>query len=341
MKIAVLCPSEIAIRRFMPAISQVDGLRFAGVGVNSIRERYGNNIPDKNEIKKMLEEENNKADLFLNTYGGKKYESYEELVSSPDIDAVYIPLPPALHYKWAKKSLMNGKHVLVEKPATIFLHDTYDLITTAKSNNLAIHENYMFIFHSQLDEIDKIIRSGEIGEVRLYRISFGFPKRASTDFRYNKALGGGSLIDAGGYTIKYAKRLLGDTAVIRCAQLNYVKPYEVDIFGSATLTNSYGTTAQITFGMDNDYKCELEVWGSKGTLRTGRVFTAPVGFVPTVTIKKNTQIEEIELLPDDSFKKSIEYFVKTINSSEIRNISYENILKQAESIDEFIKMVNK
>ena len=53
----------------------------------------------------------------------------------------------------------------------------------------------MFIYHSQLDEIDNMISSGEIGDIRLYRISFGFPMRAANDFRYNKALGGGALID--------------------------------------------------------------------------------------------------------------------------------------------------
>ena len=50
----------------------------------------------------------------------------------------------------------------------------------------------------------------------------------------------------------------------------------------------------MAFGMDNDYKCELEVWGSKGSLKTGRVLTAPAGFSPSITIKKNTDIESDE-----------------------------------------------
>ena len=121
----------------------------------------------------------------------------------------------------------------------------------------------MFAFHNQLKEIAQIIERGEIGDVRLYRISFGFPQRAVNDFRYNKELGGGALIDAGGYTIKYAAMLLGETAHITAAQMNYTDEFEVDIYGSATLVNQDGATAQIAFGMDNSYKCELEVWGSK------------------------------------------------------------------------------
>lgn len=338
MNIGVLCPSEIAIRRFMPAMTQIRGIHFAGIAVNSVQERYGVNLPSEDEVNMMLKSENIKADVFLETYGGIKYSSYEEIILSPDIDALYIPLPPALHYKWAKMALINGKHVMVEKPATISLKHTYDLVETAKKKNLALHENYMFVFHNQLGAIDEVIKSGEIGDVRLYRISFGFPRRSLTDFRYNKKLGGGALIDAGGYTLKYARMLLGDTASIKYAHLNYIDQYEVDIFGNAVLENDKGISAQIAFGMDNDYKCELEVWGSKGTIQTGRVLTAPSGFTPTMLIKKNTDIEEKALPSDDAFKKSIEFFVEASISSKIRNSSYKNILEQAELVDQFFNL---
>ena len=334
MRIGVLCPSEIAIRRFMPAMVLVDDLQFIGIGINSVKERYGNNVPSVEIINKMLELENSKADSFIKTYGGVKLNSYEEVITSDEIDAVYIPLPPALHYKWAKKALLNGKHVMIEKPATVSLQDTIDLVQIAKERKLVLHENYMFVFHNQLKVIEDIIKNGELGDVRLYRISFGFPQRAPTDFRYSKALGGGALIDAG-YTIKYARRLLGETAIIKEAQLNYLKDFEVDVYGSATLKNKRGDVAQIAFGMDNDYKCELEIWGSKGTLTTGRILTAPKGFTPTMSIKKNVNVEEINLPEDDSFKKSIEYFIKAIEDSSVREKTYLEILKQAKMIDDF------
>ena len=133
------------------------------------------------------------------------------------------------------------------------------------------------------------------------------------------------LIDAGGYTIRYAADLLGKTAEIRYAQLNYLDEFEVDIYGSAALVNEEGVTAQIAFGMDNDYKCELEVWGSKGTIKTGRILTAPAGFTPTVTIKKNTETEERPLPADDAFRKSIEYFVKCVTDPDAREENYQKI----------------
>ena len=338
MRIGILCPSEIAYRRFLPALKQIDDVIFAGVGVNSPYERYGDTLPDKEEITKMLERGKAKAGQMISEYGGRLFDSYESVVSAPDIDAVYIPLPPALHYKWAKRALECGKHVLVEKPATTSYDAARSLVELASEKELALHENYMFIFHAQLDAIEEVINSGEIGDVRLYRISFGFPARSADDFRYNKSLGGGALLDAGGYTLKYAARLLGDTARIRYAGLNYTDDFEVDMYGSAVLVNETGITAQIAFGMDNDYRCELEVWGSKGALKTGRVFTAPAGFIPTMTIKKNTAAWERPLPADDAFRKSIEYFVRCMTDKEARKESCRAILKQAQLVEQFHEM---
>lgn len=338
MRIGVICPSEIAIRRFMPALQQCKNFTFAGLGVFSKEERFGMKSIRDTFFEETLEIERRKAKVFIDQYGGRIFDSYREIATSSEIDALYIPLPPALHSKWTKLALENGKHVLVEKPSTISAEDTRELVRIADDKNLALHENYMFAFHDQLDSIDKIIKSGEIGEVRLYRISFGFPRRAENDFRYNKALGGGALIDAGGYTIRYAMRLLGENATLKYAQSNFLDEFEVDIYGSAALVNDDGVTVQIAFGMDNNYKCELEVWGSKGCLTTGRVLTAPANFVPTATIRKGNTDSIIDLPKDDAFLKSINYFFDCINNIDMRKQNYYEITKQAEIVDEFKRM---
>jgi hypothetical protein len=338
MRLGIICPSEIAIRRFMPALQLVDDLEFVGLGVCSIEERFSENIPSEEIVNDVLSKEKEKAQVFINQYGGKIFDSYSDIVTSDEIDAIYIPLPPALHFKWAKLALENGKHVLVEKPATTSSNDSKELVEIAKSRHLALHENYMFMFHEQLDAIEKMIANGEIGDIRLYRISFGFPMRQANDFRYVKALGGGALIDAGGYTIKYATRLLGDTAKIKYAVMNNIDGFEVDMYGSAALVNEHGVTAQISFGMDNNYKCELEAWGSKGCLTTGRVLTAPAGFEPSVNIR-NGNTDTVKALPaDDAFKKSIEHFMKCVISEKEREENYRKIIKQAELVDEFKMM---
>lgn len=327
IRIGIICPSEIAFRRFLPALQKDRRFVFIGIGVADAEEWYGKESQVSMEMEKdRLRREGEKADSFIEMCGcGKVFESYTSLITSEEVDAVYIPLPPALHYKWAMLALQNGKHVFVEKPATIDSKDTQHLIDMARRRGLAFHENYMFIYHNQLQAVNKVVDSGEIGDVRLYRISFGFPRRAQNDFRYNKALGGGALIDAGGYTLKYALYLLGPSARLTTAHLNYTDGFDVDMYGSATMINDEGVTAQLAFGMDNDYKCEIEIWGSKGTLMSNRILTAPAGFEPECIIKRGPECRTFKLPEDDTFFKSIDRFYDCMMNVEVRQEEYESI----------------
>lgn len=338
MRIGVICPSEIAFRRFMPALSKCDDLEFAGIAVYSKKERFSSEEIPEEIFREKLQEEYVKASKFTEQYGGKIYNSYEEIVKSDDIEAMYIPLPPALHFKWAKMALEAGKHVLVEKPSTTSKEETDMLVALAAKNGLALHENYMFVYHNQISAVDDIIKKGEVGDIRLIRISFGFPMRSANDFRYNRALGGGALIDAGGYTMKYAAHLLGETAELTDAKMNYMDGFEVDMYGSATMVNQDGVTAQLSFGMDNNYKCDLEVWGSKGCLSTGRILTAPVGFTPTATIRNGNEDRLVDLPEDDAFLKSIKHFLKCICDEQTRMANYRSIVGQAALVNQFKKL---
>lgn len=329
IRVGIICPSEIAFRRFLPALSKVEGIKFAGVAISSEKEWIGTDY--------NIAREQEKARSFVDTYGGKIYNGYGNMIASDEVDAVYLPLPPALHYRWAKQALMGRKHVMIEKPATTSLSECEELIAVAKQNELAVHENYMFVYHSQIQQINEIVANKEIGEVRLYRISFGFPQRQKNDFRYNKELGGGAILDCGSYTFKYASLLLGDTAKVVYAQSNGLNGFDVDMYGSAALINDAGTTAQVAFGMDNNYKCELEVWGSNGTLYTNRVLTAPFDYEPELLITKGTKKEACKLQQDDAFLKSIQKFQKCIENKSVRNNNIKEMLIQAKIVDDFIK----
>ena len=327
-RIGVICPSEIAFRRFLPALNEADCFKYVGVAIASREEFVG-------ATDEMLAKERFKGQSFIDNYGGKIFEGYSTIIHSDEVDAIYLPLPPGLHYKWAKEALAAGKHILCEKPCTTALVNTEDLLNDANQRGLAVHENYMFAFHDQIKAVNDIVESGEIGDVRLYRVSFGFPLRAQNDFRYNKALGGGALLDCGGYTLKYASMLLGPTAQIKYAQSNTINGFSVDMYGSAALVNDNGVTAQIAFGMDHNYKCELEVWGSKGTIYTNRILTAPAGFVPEVIIRKGNEEEKRDLPTDDAFKKSIQHFFHCMEKDEARKANYEILLRQARLVEDF------
>ena len=313
IRLGIVGCAEIAFRRFMPAVQNVEGIQAVAVA-----EEY----------------DPSKLQMFKDTYGLETEMKFADLIERDDIDALYIPQPPALHYKWAKYALEHGKHVLVEKPSTLSLADTEDLVNTAKAKGLALHENYMFRYHAQIREIQSIIASGKLGEVRLIRASFGFPLRAQNDFRYNKALGGGALLDAGGYTAKLASVFLGDTVKVDAARLYSLPGYEVDMMGSASLSDENGLTCQVGFGMDCHYQCMLEVWGSKAKLSTNRIFTAPPGFEPVAVIESASGKEEVRLSADSHFEHSIERFVSAVNDETVREENYGEMVLQASLIEQ-------
>ncbi len=314
INLGILGTSEIAFRRFLPALKKSDKFEYVGVASRNI----------------------NKTKKFTDEFSGIGYSGYDELINDKNIDAVYIPLPPSLHYEWAIKSLNAGKHVLLEKPFTTSLLETQKIIELAKNNNLAVHENYMFEFHNQLDYAKTLITNKALGDLRLIRIAFGFPKRDKNDFRYNKQLGGGALLDCGGYAIKLASILLGNNVDISACKLNFTDEYDVDLFGSATLENEDGLVAQISFGMDNSYKCELELWGSCGNAKFPRIFTAPSDYKPIITITKDNKENQVVLGEDDQFYNSIKKFEEYILCENTRYDIYNNILMQSSLIQLFL-----
>lgn len=313
MRLGILGCSEIAFRRFMPALQNVNGIEAVAVA-----EEYA--------PQKLTE--------FTESYPMDAETSFEKLIHRADIDAIYVPQPPALHHKYAKMALEAGKHVLIEKPSTTNYADSKELVDIAREKGLALHENYMFQYHSQIREIQKLISDGVIGEVRLIRANFGFPMRAQNDFRYNASLGGGALLDACGYPIKLATLLLGETTTVTTSAMQMMPGYEVDMFGSVSLTNADHVVCQIGYGMDCHYQCNLTVWGSKGQLYTNRIFTAPPNYEPIVVVETAEENKEIRLEADSHFEHSIEAFYHEVNDVDARVKMYDSILLQANLIEQ-------
>ena len=310
MRIGILGTAEIAFRRFLPALKKCEDVTYAGVATRT---------PEKGKP-------------FQEAFGGEVYDGYDSLLADKSIEAVYVPLPPALHYEWGRKVLETDKHLFMEKPFAASLAETESLLALAKEKGLAVHENYMFLYHSQLREIQRRIADGSLGDLRLLRAAFGFPKRSEGDFRYSKSLGGGALLDCGGYPVRLAQELLGETAWVTQASLSQPEGYEVDLYGSAVLENADGLCAQISFGMDNAYQCQLEVWGSRVTLLAPRIFTAGPDLAPPLILRSSTGEERIELEPDDQFLGSIQDFIRSIKEKAQRDDQREKIVRQTEYV---------
>lgn len=131
--------------------------------------------------------------------------------------------------------------------------------------------------------------------------------------------------------MRLAAELLGEGAKVTQARLVQPAGYKVDLFGSAVLENPAGICAQLSFGMDNAYQCQLEVWGSEATLIAPRVFTAGPDFAPSLILRGSSGEETLSLETDDQFLHSIQAFREKADGNAAPDNS--SIRYQAELID--------
>lgn len=329
IRIGVLGPADIAYRKMIPALLQNGRCEYIGVAFALPEERYS----DSDNASELLATELydisiKKAEKIKESYGGSIYNGYFSMLESEDIDAIYIPLPPILHTKWGLEALSHGKHVFMEKPFSASYCDTRKIVKRARIRELALSENFAFVFHPQIRVINEIIESGIIGNITLIRSNFGFPHRSREDFRYKKAMGGGALLDCGCYTIKLAQIFLGYDLVVEHAHLFSTPDEEVDIYGTITAVNHAGIVAQLSFSMDQQYCCELEIWGSKGCIVSPRVYTAPENLELDIEVRVGCEVMYKHVEMADQFNNSLNAFLDNIENREKREIAYDSIDKQ-------------
>ena len=315
MKIGILGGADIAYNMFMPSVQKIAGIDKIIVASNS----------------------ENRRDRFIDSYHVEVADTYAEVIEDHEVQLVYIPQPPAWHYKWAKMALENGKNVLLEKPFSISYKEAMELIACAQKKGLTNHENYMFQYHNQMNYVREIINKNTLGRIMLIKSNFGFPFRGEKDFRYNSELGGGALLDAGGYLIKLASILLGDSIEIDAATATVDHKLGVDLFGSFMAENKDGIVFQGAYGMDNSYQCCLELWGTKGRLYTNRIFTAKPDYSPIYEVEIEGKKNQIILEPDDHFRKSIKQMLLAMKNVEMRIKLYGEIEFQAKILNQIQK----
>ena len=298
-------------------------------------------IPELFKLSGVASREFDKAVECASIFNCQPFGSYEELLNSENIDAVYIPLPNSLHYPFVKYAIERGKHVLVEKSLGVTSTEVKELVLLAKKFNVVLLENFQFRFHSQLGAILKIVNDGILGNLRSVRVSFGFPPfEDKANIRYNSNLGGGALLDAGAYAFKIAPYFLGKDIFVAQASMCIDSIMKVDIWGQGVIQQINGPLCcQFSYGFDHMYQCELELWGSKGKLTTKRIFTAPIGYQPKLILEDGSNvIKEIVLPSDAHFKNILKYFYSLINGSELINDEYEQNITQSVLIEDFIRV---
>lgn len=288
LRLGVLGAAAIAWRRTLPSLPS--GLRLAAVGSRDPA----------------------RAARFTDRFGGVPVAGPAAVLDRDDVDAVYVPLPTALHAEWAAAALRAGKHVLVEKPLATTAADAAELVGLARARGLLLMENFAFLHHRTDRAVTDLLDAGTIGELRAVTAEFAFPPLPDGDIRHRPELGGGALLDAGVYPVRLALRHLGAGTEVCGAALHVEPELGVDVAGAALLAGPTGITAHVAFGFRHAYRCGYVLWGSAGRIAVERAFTAPDDHAPTVRVETTDDVQERTLPADAQFRNLLAAFAAAI-----------------------------
>ena len=184
-------------------------------------------------------------------------ETYDALLASSEIDAVYNPLPNSHHARWTVAALEAGKPVLLEKPFTANADEARRVAEAAERTGLAVMEAFHWRFHPQAERAIELVAEGAVGEVAHVEAAMVFPSmHGPDDIRYRYDLAGGALMDTGSYALSNL-RAFGELEVVR-AEAEEMAP-DVDVRMTAELRYlDCDATASITSAFTGtDQKAEL------------------------------------------------------------------------------------
>ncbi|WP_256976643.1 Gfo/Idh/MocA family protein [Streptomyces sp. CS113] len=309
VRVGVLGCADIAVRRMLPALSSqplVDLVAVASRGLDRAREVAGR-------------------------FGCEAVEGYARLLARPDIDAVYIPLPTALHAEWAVRALESGKHVLCEKPCATGPREAAQVVRAARERGLLVMESFMFLHHRQHARVRELVRDGAIGRLREVTAVFGIPAAPRGAAGEGHALS--SLLETGVYPVRAARLFAGDGLEVVGAALTLDPESGRDLAGSALLRSPSGVHARLGFGWDRFYRCTYELWGSEGRLTLERAFTTPDAHPPVLRLERQSSVEELTLAPDRQFVNIAGVFARTVANGTGFEEYTDDILRQAALVD--------
>jgi D-xylose 1-dehydrogenase (NADP+, D-xylono-1,5-lactone-forming) len=209
-----------------------------------------------------------RAEAYARAKGlSRAHGSYEALLADPEVDAVYIPLPNALHVEWAIRALEAGKHVLSEKPLSRRPEEVDRAFDVAEREGRVLAEAFMWRHHPQVARTRELLDAGEIGALRIIRSHFAFAAPAG-NIRLQAALDGGGLMDVGCYCVSGCRTIAG--AEPELASADFVAGGDgVDVALVATLRFPGDVLAHFDCGLAYPGGHALEAVGTEGSLYLG------------------------------------------------------------------------
>jgi UDP-2-acetamido-3-amino-2,3-dideoxy-glucuronate N-acetyltransferase len=147
------------------AMSQSDAVRVGVVGCGYWGKNLVRNFHQLGALAVVCDVDPSKAEEIGRACGVPALTHVEELLSRSDIQAVVIAAPAAAHYELAKKAMLYGKDVFVEKPLALKVEDGAELVEIARKRSRILMVGHLLLFHPAIVELRRTIETGELGRV--------------------------------------------------------------------------------------------------------------------------------------------------------------------------------
>ena len=202
--------------------------------------------------------------------------TYDDLLADEHVDAVYISLSNSQHSEWVVKSLEAGKHVLCEKPLGMNAIETAAMFEAATLHDRLLVEAVWGRWHPRFARMVQLVTSGEIGVIEHIETAFTFISEMTDNYRLNPAMGGGALLDVGGYQVHAWVALTQGAADLSITQLERtIGPTGLDLTTDLRVRINNNITAHSVSSFALPSHQQFIVRGSHGQISTevGESFT--------------------------------------------------------------------
>jgi len=258
------------------------------------------------------------------------FDDYDALLESPDVDAIYVPLPNSLHVEWTLKAIAAGKHVLCEKPFALNAAEAERAVEAARGANLTLMEGFMYRFHPQMRRLGELVRGGAIGEVRQVVAEFGHRVDDPEDVRIIGSLGGGALGDVGCYCVSGVRLAFGSEPKRATAFARYADDgADEELAGVLEFDGGLGFVSCSTSSARRE---RLEVVGTDGRVTLHAPFRADKAG-GTLEISRGVELDAEHFETGAPYLAELEEFAAAILEGRETAIGPAEILGNARAID--------
>ena len=260
------------------------------------------------------------------------YDSYDDVIADPTLDAIYNPLPISHHKEYAIKALMAGKHVLCEKSFALNAVEAREMAAVSDEMGLVLIEAFHYRYHPVFLKALDIVDSGVLGQLKHVDARFVVGKLNKDSIRMIYETGGGATMDMGCYPISWLRHIAGQEPTVTCATAIEGDP-QIDLSLEVEYELADGATAK-TMGSMNDsgFAADMTVTGSNGELHVRNPLVPQFGNRMTLTVDGEAKFDE-ELSRRPTYEFQLEAFVDAVRHGTKLPTDAHDAIKQMVVID--------